>query len=423
MAESSDVTVPFSPFDTIVHDGMSRIFNFIKHDAFTFVVNGEEFTSTLPEAIALSPLIYDNLQSNSMNFSFHFPKGAIDSTAFRDFLDFVRSRASLRVPRERVLSFISISGHLGNEPLSLALLSAMNSGRRSGVQSRAIPFEGVTVDECASAFHLCSVDQIRSLDRQTLHRVLSSRSLSIESEDWLLRLLLDLGVERSEFFSCVELEFLTRDGLALFVDNMEFDDLTEGIWLKVGAFLKGLRSGLDTRHFQGSLDSAVVRCVPAVLREFSQKKWTLLYRGSRDGFQAAQFHRKCDNQANTVTLIETTKGYQFGGFTPVVWDSSNTAKADNSQKSFIFTLKNPRGSDGRKFALAEPSKAIYCGAGYGPIFGVNDIYVYDNCASNNSSFGRVEIAYANDTEIAAREIFVDGCNFTVKEIEVFSIAV
>jgi hypothetical protein len=81
------------------------------------------------------------------------------------------------------------------------------------------------------------------------------------------------------------------------------------------------------------------------------------------------FHAKCHNHINTVTLIETTDGYVFGGFTPVAWDSSGNYKEDTSDRSFLFTMKNPRGSDGLKFALTHPLKAIYCNSGYSRTFG------------------------------------------------------
>ena len=39
--------------------------------------------------------------------------------------------------------------------------------------------------------------------------------------------------------------------------------------------------------------------------EFSIKdKWSLLYRGSRDGFGAADFHSKCDSHKNTLTILK-----------------------------------------------------------------------------------------------------------------------
>ncbi len=57
--------------------------------------------------------------------------------------------------------------------------------------------------------------------------------------------------------------------------------------------------------------------------EFSIKdKWSLLYRGSRDGFGAANFHSKCDGHSNTLTILKAHgTSYIFGGFTSITWDS------------------------------------------------------------------------------------------------------
>jgi hypothetical protein len=58
------------------------------------------------------------------------------------------------------------------------------------------------------------------------------------------------------------------------------------------------------------------------LCEFSLKdKWTLLYRGTRDGFGAANFHSKCDRHKNTLTIIKAHgTSFIFGGFTSIDCD-------------------------------------------------------------------------------------------------------
>jgi hypothetical protein len=43
-----------------------------------------------------------------------------------------------------------------------------------------------------------------------------------------------------------------------------------------------------------SKDSSALWGFPAVFEDFKQQKFTLLWRGSRDGFKAKQFHRRCD---------------------------------------------------------------------------------------------------------------------------------
>lgn len=37
-------------------------------------------------------------------------------------------------------------------------------------------------------------------------------------------------------------------------------------------------------------------------------KWEMLYRASRDGFLARNFHDKCDGFKNTLTIIKSTEG-------------------------------------------------------------------------------------------------------------------
>jgi hypothetical protein len=61
-------------------------------------------------------------------------------------------------------------------------------------------------------------------------------------------------------------------------------------------------------------------------------------------------------------VILDTKGNIFGGFTPVEWRSGWRYRADDSQKSFLFTLKNPHNIPARRFVLKAKEKrhAICC---------------------------------------------------------------
>jgi hypothetical protein len=53
------------------------------------------------------------------------------------------------------------------------------------------------------------------------------------------------------------------------------------------------------------------------------QKWELKYRASRDGFKSTDFHTKCNGIANTFTVIKTTSGNIFSGFTEKAWNSNN----------------------------------------------------------------------------------------------------
>ena len=46
---------------------------------------------------------------------------------------------------------------------------------------------------------------------------------------------------------------------------------------------------------------------------------SLLYRASRDGWSASDFHSCCDNKAPTVTVVKSRGSYLFGGYTEEEW--------------------------------------------------------------------------------------------------------
>jgi hypothetical protein len=168
----------------------------------------------------------------------------------------------------------------------------------------------------------------------------------------------------------------------------------------------------------------IVPDFPKLFEDFKEKQFTLLWRGSRDGFGARDFHSRCDGHANTLTVILDTNGNIFGGFTPVEWDSSNYGrkKCDSSLKSFLFTLRNPHNVPARRFALKAERKdmAICCYLGWAPCF--RDFGVSHNCNTNSmSNTYRFGDSYTNDTGMNGRTFFAGSGNFQVKEIEVFKI--
>jgi hypothetical protein len=166
----------------------------------------------------------------------------------------------------------------------------------------------------------------------------------------------------------------------------------------------------------------IVHELPKLFAEFAEKRFALLWRGTRDGFSAKEFESRCDGHGDTLTLIEDTGGNIFGGFTPLKWESPKKTKTDPSLKSFIFTLKNPHDFPPKKFALKAEGKheAIVCGASRGPQF--RDIAVSDNCNTNTSSWAsNFGSWYANDTGQDWATFFTGSHFFKVTEIEVIEI--
>jgi hypothetical protein len=242
--------------------------------------------------------------------------------------------------------------------------------------------------------------------------LLLSESISVGSEDSLLRIILKLGSGDRDLLRHIQIGFLSEDGLSLLDEH--FGMPPESVWHSAAEWIA---------HPFGVFDSRIISDVPDIFAEFQEKRFSLLWRGSRDGFTAKAFHRRCDGRGNTLTVILDTKGNIFGGFTPVKWEPGRKYKADDSQKSFLFTLKNLHNIPARRFALNAEQKnyALECDYRWGPCFGVCDIHVSDNCNANTRSNTRLGLSYTN-TGLDGRIVFTGSVNFQVAEIEVFEIA-
>lgn len=70
-------------------------------------------------------------------------------------------------------------------------------------------------------------------------------------------------------------------------------------------------------------------------------KWKLLYKGTKDGFQASTFRSLCSNKGPTIVVIKSSNGNIFGGYANCAWSSSGSYQYDN--KSFLFSAKSANG--------------------------------------------------------------------------------
>ncbi|EXX78770.1 hypothetical protein GLOIN_2v1176608 [Rhizophagus irregularis DAOM 181602=DAOM 197198] len=94
----------------------------------------------------------------------------------------------------------------------------------------------------------------------------------------------------------------------------------------------------------------------------------LLYHSGRDGFNAASFHRNCDNKGATIFVAKIQGSTQLiGGYNPLDWNG-NVWK--NTSDSFLFNF-----ADGKNISTANlgyvknPRVAVYCSNNKGPHMG------------------------------------------------------
>ena len=154
----------------------------------------------------------------------------------------------------------------------------------------------------------------------------------------------------------------------------------------------------------------------------SNTKWKLLYRASLDGFSAGNFHSKCDNKQNTLTIIKTTENYVFGGYTSAAWNQQYSYNSDSS--AFIFSLVNKENTPLKMdIKPNNHGEAMYSHSSYGPTFGGHDFQISDSSNNNENSFSNLGHSYKFDKfthgSNEAKNFLAGSYNFQVAEIEVF----
>jgi hypothetical protein len=177
------------------------------------------------------------------------------------------------------------------------------------------------------------------------------------------------------------------------------------------------------------------------LCEFDKnKRLSLLYRGSRDGFGASHFHSKCDGKSPTLTIIKTNERYIFGGYTQAKWNSNNVTIIDPN--AFIFSFKNAMNSQFKSMAKLKDisNGGILCGSLFGPCFGNGynskygdilnngwnydktysiDICIVDTACTTGLSSSAFPYTYSNNGNLRKYCLNGGSYEFTVYEIEVF----
>ena len=185
------------------------------------------------------------------------------------------------------------------------------------------------------------------------------------------------------------------------------------------------------------------------LCQFSNgQNWRLLYRATRDGFSAKDFHQKCDHFKNTLVVIKSTEGNVFGGFTSCPWNSissiSNSVGGTtygyvSDASAFIFSLVNKSNKPFK--TVYGIGQGVYCDKARGPSFGYcepilsnklnikdytahYDLRISTDSSINQTSYSNFGYGFKNPDYLEgtkeAKAILAGSYNFQNVEIEVFT---
>jgi hypothetical protein len=174
-------------------------------------------------------------------------------------------------------------------------------------------------------------ENLRALDFEDyseLLKIAGENGLSLEYGAELINKWIDIGVEDRNQFSC-------------------------GLFQLFSSSLK---------VYEGKMN-VLEPCLQKWCKEENLHIVRMLYKASVDGFSSNTFHSKCDNQGPTLTVITTTNGRRFGGFTSQSWKSNSLYICDPN--AWLFSIDNET-----KLQIDDPKSAIHGHYECGPIFGM-----------------------------------------------------
>ncbi|CAH3045245.1 unnamed protein product [Porites evermanni] len=174
--------------------------------------------------------------------------------------------------------------------------------------------------------------------------------------------------------------------------------------------------GNDSRYLEN-----LTLFLEPVINSSVRSRFVRCWHAKEDGWAASTFHGNCDDKGPTVTIIQVGS-FIFGGY--------SSCWLGDSSKAFIYSLTNNNGSG---HAVYNPVKlrvkpdrykdAVGLCGKFGPYFGLGDIVISNNAASNQHSH-----TYCGDVYPLPPGYSLSGLNckfyagsssFTPTDIEVF----
>jgi hypothetical protein len=151
----------------------------------------------------------------------------------------------------------------------------------------------------------------------------------------------------------------------------------------------------------------------------------LLFRASRHGWGAADFHRCCDGQGRTLVLVRSTTGHVFGGYASEEWGSGGGGVP--APGSFLFCITAAEGGVApAKIHMVDSQQqhALLHDHRLGPVFGDGcDLFIADAANSNEHSNHNMGTTYVLPPGARGRDFLTahPHGNFCVDEYEVWGL--
>jgi hypothetical protein len=216
-------------------------------DSFSFVVNGVVIVSDILETAALSPAVREQLSVDACAREFVLTDPQIEAADIHSLQCLFSGKA---IPIRRSLSLLSRL--LENSGLEKLFLGCSKTGIQATLSDWV---KGIRIELQSTDLSRLSIDLLDSL--------LLSESVSVGSEDELLRFILNLSPDYWTLLKHIQIGFLSENGLSILAEHFEI--LPESVWQ--------LTAELITRSFpyfsiSNVLDSRIISVLPEIFAEF-----------------------------------------------------------------------------------------------------------------------------------------------------------
>ena len=139
-------------------------------------------------------------------------------------------------------------------------------------------------------------------------------------------------------------------------------------------------------------------------------KFQMLYKGTLDGDTNEIFHKKCDNQGPTLSIIESTDGQKFGGYASKSWNINNKRDIPDSE-SFLFNINNKR-----KYCVSNNKGLMgdcICDFGGGNF---HELWIHDNYFTSEGGCDNGKGYNFTNYELSGGKNY-----FKIKELEIYKV--
>ena len=145
------------------------------------------------------------------------------------------------------------------------------------------------------------------------------------------------------------------------------------------------------------------------------RQLNLLWKATRDGWTANEFHNRCNNKGPTLTIVRSAQGFIAGGYTKTSWASRNNYVHVDRGDAFLFSVSS---GNVTKFVNSRyPQYSLYDSQWHGPIFGGgHDLFIGNNAHTLTWN-------YTNPHSYQGTALFNSSgfSQFTPNEIEVYQV--